>query len=72
VLLKSRNFKNTRGGLTYVPVLFNVGYEYWDGQPAPESAMIAVPIAPPSSAPKSLPKPAATKAGGDMDDEIPF
>jgi hypothetical protein len=77
VLLANRDFKNTYGGVTYVPVLRTVDYEYWDGQqPTPELAPIAVPIAPPPSTHPALPKPATTKAtgtpGGDMDDEIPF
>jgi hypothetical protein len=64
VLLESRNFKNQSGGLTYVPAFKIVGWEYWNGEPAPEVQPVALPAA--SSPPKAI------TTGGDMDDEIPF
>jgi hypothetical protein len=70
VLLESRSFQNQGGGTTYVPVLKIVGWEYWDGTPAPE--VEPVPIKPPSAAkPAALP-PRKAPGRGDMDDEIPF
>jgi hypothetical protein len=64
VLLENRNFKNQSGGLTYVPDFKIIGWEFWDGQPAPEVQPVALPTAP--SPPKAI------TACGDMDDEIPF
>jgi hypothetical protein len=64
VLLESRSFKNQSGGLTYVPDFKIVGWQYWNGEPAPEVQPVALPTAP--SPPKAI------TACGDMDDEIPF
>jgi hypothetical protein len=73
VLIGSRNFKNQSGGTSYVPTFTIVGWEYWNGQPAPELPPIAVPRSTPTPA-ATKPKPiAAPRRGvGDMDDDIPF
>jgi hypothetical protein len=64
VLLESRNFPNKSGGTTYVPDFKIVGWEFWDGQPAPEVQPVA-----------ALPRPAQkaiTARDDDLDDKIPF
>jgi hypothetical protein len=75
VLLRSTNFKNTHGGVTYKPHFEIVGDDYWEpGIPASPMTPIAVPaVAPAAAKPiakaviKELPK-----RKDDMDDEIPF
>jgi hypothetical protein len=72
VLLESRSFQNQSGGMTYVPELKIVGWEFWEADtPAPE--IPPVPPPPPVAAAKpALVAPKAITARGDMDDEIPF
>jgi hypothetical protein len=65
VLLENRSFQNQSGGTTYVPDFKIVGWEFWDGQPAPDVQPVAA----------ALPRPAQQKAiaaRDDMDDSIPF
>jgi hypothetical protein len=70
VLLENRSFQNQSGGTTYVPELKIVGWEYWDGQPAPEPQPVPLPPpAPAKPAAKALPKRGELN---DFDDEVPF
>ena len=72
VLLENRSFVNQSGGTTYVPTFKIIGWEYWDGAPAPDVQPVAVPTAPAATpAMVKLAAPAAAKQD-DMDDEIPF
>jgi hypothetical protein len=71
VLLEESSFPNTFGGTTYKPQFQIVGWEFWDGVPAPEVQPI-VPPSPVAAAKPALVAPKAITARGDMDDEIPF
>lgn len=78
VSLETRSFENQSGGQTYVPVFRILGWEFWDGEPAPTPAPVQVPIAPAAAAPpqKALAAPDKTRPDddsfSDTDDEILF
>jgi hypothetical protein len=62
VRLESRSFQNKSGGITYVPELKIVGWEYWDDVPAPEVQPIVPPSLPPSPVAAARPALVAPKA----------
>jgi hypothetical protein len=71
VLLGSRPFPNKHGGVNYAPTFTIAGWEYWNGQPAPELPPINVPIAP-RAPPTTIAPTRKTSVDCDLNDDVPF
>jgi hypothetical protein len=72
VLLESRSFRSQHGSVLYAPEFKIIGWDFWNGEPAPPILPIAVPLAPPTTETKALPANPGKGNGVDLDDEIPF
>jgi hypothetical protein len=72
VMLETHSFENQNGGTTTWPRFKIIGWEFFDGTPAPDAQPVAIPIASPAEPTMKALPPKPKRRASDMDDEVPF